>query len=196
MNNYDAIINRLIKSMETPPAENWEKPWIDAEEIVSGRMQGNAIIINTRAEEVLNAYYKREKITYIEELQNRSFYAPDADFIVLPEHRQFHSSLAYYSVKAHETIHSTGDYTRCFREGFDEFKSVSFGNTKYTREELVAEIGAVLLLDALGIDTTEAEKSATIYLYHWRSKLNNNNKWIKEAGLLAQEAVDYILGRD
>lgn len=188
---YQAIIDKLIYNMDTLSDARWAPAWVDA----SIENLPN-VVTSTQTktfDAIMDEYYKRERITYIEKAQNKSFYAPDADIIMLPEKKQFKSIGGYYAVKAHETIHSTGEYTRCFREGFDEFKSISFGSAKYSREELAAEIGACFLLDALKIDTQEAINSASVYLYNWRSKLNNNNKWIYDASGLAQEAVEFIL---
>ena len=144
-------------------------------------------------DEILGRYYDAERIKYVEVEQDGGFYAPECDAIVLPLKKQFKSLEAYCGAKAHETIHSTGDYTRCNRPTFDEFKSFSFGDTRYSREELVAEIGACFLLNALGIDTAYVERNAGAYIANWLTHLNNNTKWIYKAGELAEEAVEYIL---
>lgn len=184
---YNEIIARLVKAIETETPE-WAFPW----EMESGKYP-NAVKPNADADAVFNAYYKREKIAFVEREQSQSYYSPTEDAIYLPLKKQFKSTGAYYATKAHETIHSTGDYTRCFRQTFNEYTSFRFGDTKYAKEELVAEIGACFLLSELGIDTTDAEYNAIAYLQNWLSNLNGNTNWIYKAGVLASDAVDYIM---
>lgn len=184
---HKKIVARLLEAMETG-AGTWSKPWEDAP-----AQYPNVIHETPRIDAVLDKYYKAEHIGYIETEQGNSFYAPEVDAIILPLKKQFKSIEAYSAVKAHESIHSTGDYTRCNRPTFSEFTSFTFGDAKYSREELVAELGACFLLNDLGIDATGAEANASAYLNNWLSKLNNNTKWIYKAGDLAEEAVEYIL---
>ena len=185
---YNDIIERLVKAVEKGDTIGWSMPWETEPPKYPHTVKPNA-----HAEKILNAYYKHERITFVEKEQDKSFYSPNGDMIMLPAKAQFKSTESYYSVKAHETIHSTGDYTRCNRAVFDEYKSFSFGDSRYSREELVAEVGACFLLLELGIDTTQAEKSATAYISNWLTHLNNNTNWIYRAGELSADAVEYIL---
>lgn len=182
---YREIMERLIQAIDAPA--EWVKPWTGAPNFP------NVIRETPRIDEILGRYYDAEHIKYVEVEQDGGFYAPEVDAIVLPLKKQFKSLEAYCGAKAHETIHSTGDYTRCNRPTFSEFTSFSFGDSRYSREELVAEIGACFLLNALGIDTAYAEANAGAYIANWLSHLNNNTKWIYKAGDLAEEAVEYIL---
>lgn len=187
---YRELIARIIRAIDAGrvDASAWRKPWHDANEGFP-----NVINERLRIDDILERYYASERIKYYEKEQNNSFYSPDADAITLPAKKQFISAEAYYAVKAHETIHSTGEYTRCNRDTFNEFKTFKFGDVRYTREELVAEIGACFLLVALGVNTSHAERNASVYIANWLTRLNNNTFWIYEAAELAEEAVDYIL---
>ena len=182
---YNEIVARLLSAIETD-VHAWEMPW-------NTDNYPNTAKAIEHAETVFNAYYRHEHITFTEKEQNQSFYAPDRDAIILPEKRQFKSTGAYYATKAHETIHSTGDYTRCNRQTFNEYTSFQFGDTKYSKEELTAEIGACFLLADLGVDTTYAEHNAAAYVQNWLTNLNGNTNWIYRAGVLASDAVEYIL---
>ena len=72
-----------------------------------------------------------------------AYYAPHADMINMPELKYFESSEMYYSVLFHELTHATGNSTRLNRP---EIVSVNtFGSEDYSREELVAELGASFL---------------------------------------------------
>lgn len=184
---YREIIDRLIESIEQD-APMWALPWeTDADKYP------HAVKPDAHADAILDAYYTHERITFTEQEQGKSFYAPDMDLIMLPTKEQFKSTDAYYATKAHETIHSTGDYTRCNRATFSEFTSFRFGDIRYSKEELCAEIGACFLLSELGMDTTYAEHNASAYIHNWLSKLNYNTKWIYKASELASDAVQYIM---
>ena len=100
---------------------------------------------------------------------NRAFYAPDIDRIQLPERSAFNSPAAFCATWAHEAIHSTGHDSRLKRN-----LGGRFGSKSYAREELVAELGAVLLGDRLEIGS-EIESHAA-YLSHWIEILKEDPK--------------------
>lgn len=152
----------------------------------------NIDIPTTRLDEILEKYYEEEGIDYIEEEGSQSYYNPEDDEIRLPAKKQFTSAAGYLAVKAHETIHSTGAYVRCNREAFKKF-GAKFGTMKYSREELVAEIGSGLLLAAFGLDTDETRHNVAAYCQNWLQQLQNNPRWIMTAAQLAEEAVEYIM---
>lgn len=120
-------------------------------------------------------------------------YAPFMDKITMPKQESFNSPEEYYSTLFHEMVHSTGHEKRLKREGITN--SDGFGNHKYTKEELVAEMGASFLSGQAGIDNITLDNSAS-YIAGWLRKLrdSSNAKWIIEAGSKAQKAVDYING--
>lgn len=72
----------------------------------------------------------------------RACYLPQLDRIQLPERAAFRSAAGFYATWAHEVIHSTGHRSRLKRD-----LSGRFGSQAYAREELVAELGSVLLGD-------------------------------------------------
>ena len=86
---------------------------------------------------------------------DRACYLPAADRIVLPVRCAFHSAAAYYATWAHEAVHSTGHTSRLARD-------LSGGPTSpsYAREELVAELGSVLLGDRLEIGSNLANHAS------------------------------------
>ena len=152
----------------------------------------NLDIPTTRLDEVLDAYFAEEGIDYMEEEGSQSYFAPEEDEIRLPAKKQFTSAAGYLATKAHESIHSTGVYVRCNREAFKKF-GAKFGTMKYSREELIAEIGSGLLLAAFGVDTEETRRSVAAYCQNWLQQLQNNPRWIMTAAQLAEEAVEYIM---
>ena len=100
---------------------------------------------------------------------NQAFYAPAIDRIQLPERSAFNNPAAFCATWAHEAIHSTGHQSRLDRD-----QKGKFGSKSYAREELVAELGAVLLCDRLEIGS-EIESHAA-YLCHWIGLLKKEPK--------------------
>lgn len=119
-------------------------------------------------------------------------YVPMLDLINMPPMIDFISAEEYYSTFFHELTHSTGHKDRLKREGVTE--PISFGSETYSKEELIAEIGASLLCGVVGIDTEAIYQNSAAYLQSWLNALKNDNKLILTAAGQAQKAVDYILG--
>lgn len=122
---------------------------------------------------------------------SRAFYRPVADFIQLPEPEQFTSSEGYYATLFHESIHSTGHESRLDRDTLTD--ACAFGDTNYSKEELVAEIGAAFLCGDAGIENDILDQSAS-YLQGWIKKLSGDPKLVVYAAQTAQKAVDHVLG--
>lgn len=116
-------------------------------------------------------------------------YIPASDKVIIPEIIRFHSSGEYYSALFHELTHSTGHAKRLARDGI--VNADSFGSSSYSREELVAEMGAAFLCAYCGIDNT-LENSAA-YVQGWLKALRNDSKLAIKAASQAQKAANYIL---
>lgn len=123
---------------------------------------------------------------------DRAFYRPLTDTIQLPRPEQFASRAHYYGTKAHEFIHATGHASRLNREGITEYNG--FGSETYSKEELVAELGASFMLSIFGLQTPENEANNAAYIKGWLRELKNDPAMIFKASSHAQKAVDYILG--
>ena len=66
---------------------------------------------------------------------------------------------------------------------------------EYSKEELVAELGAAGMLNLLGIEIPETFKNSTAYIQSWIKALRNDKKMIVMASSKAEKAIAYILGR-
>lgn len=146
-----------------------------------------------KAEEVLNNYIQREKITLSIQESDRAFYSPSKDSITLPLISQFQKAEEFYSTAFHECGHSTMKKTRCNRE--DENRSSYFGNDSYSKEELVAEITSATILNSIGIETEQSFKNSASYIQSWIKVLKENTRFIVSASGKAEKAVKYILNR-
>lgn len=147
------------------------------------------------AEKILDAYINRENIKLIKELSNDAYYSPGRDLIHLPLIEQFNNVNEYYSTFFHEITHSTGHEKRLNRME-PGVKVAKFGNTEYSKEELVAEIGAANILNILGIETIKTFRNSTAYIQSWLQVLKNDAKFIVSASSKAEKAVKYILGEN
>ena len=112
-------------------------------------------------------------------------YWPEPDRIQLPERCAFDSDAAYFATWAHEGIHSTGHPRRLARD----LGGVA-GSASYAREELVAELGAVLLGDRLEIGSDSANHAA--YLSHWVALLRASPRLLFQVLSEARKAADLI----
>lgn len=121
--------------------------------------------------------------------QDQAFYRPSTDTITLPLLEQFDGVAAYAETACHELVHSTGHPKRCNR--FDE---ASIGHrADYAMEELVAEIGASMLMQSAGIDVDMPQIAA--YVQSWLRVLEDDHSLVIKAAQRAQKAVDHITGK-
>ncbi len=131
------------------------------------------------------------KAPRIEHGRRSAFYRPVDDLVGMPDPDRFENGEAYYSTKFHELIHSTGHASRLERKGATV--ATRFGSPTYSREELVAEMGAAFLSGRAGIEHATIEASAS-YLGHWIQKLKGDQKLAVQAAGAAQKAADFVLG--
>ena len=130
-----------------------------------------------------------------------AYYSPSRDIIVVPKKEQFNigkdkdeiykDGMEYYSSALHEMAHSTGTEARLNR-----VKGDKFGDPKYAKEELVAELTAANTGYTLGFDKRILDNNAA-YLDGWISVLKENPKFIvsvmadvNKASNMVLEAVD------
>jgi antirestriction protein ArdC len=123
---------------------------------------------------------------------SRAFYRPSTDTVGMPAISAFNSAEEYYSTLFHELTHSTGHSCRVGREGIMEHNP--FGSDDYSKEELVAEMGAAMLCGVAGIESHTINNSAA-YLQTWINRLQSDSRLIVSAASQAQKAADYILAR-
>lgn len=124
----------------------------------------------------------------------RAYYRPASDSVHLPERRKFENVEEYYSTLFHELAHSTGHESRLNRHDNDQ-KQAAFGSADYSKEELIAEMGAAFLSGTAGIESATIELSAA-YIDGWRGAIKGNKKLVVQAAAAAQKASDYILGEN
>tara|TARA_R110002020_G_scaffold292781_2_gene508159 strand:+ start:382 stop:1413 length:1032 start_codon:yes stop_codon:yes gene_type:complete len=120
-----------------------------------------------------------------------AYYRADTDHITMPERRLFSTVKNYYGVLFHELIHSTGHVSRLDRIGVSEPQQ--FASEFYSKEELIAEMGAGYLNNLTGIMDHSLLDNSAAYIQNWLNELRNDKHLLIEAASKAQKAVDYIL---
>jgi len=128
---------------------------------------------------------------------NGCFYSPKKDLINMEYKTNFkdteesNATVHYYSTLFHELTHSSGHESRTNRikTNLNRFGS----HTKeYAFEELVAEIGSILLGHQFNIEKTVRDNH-TKYLNSWIKALKQDYTLIATAFAQAQKAVDYFV---
>jgi antirestriction protein ArdC len=143
------------------------------------------------AEKIVAAMPQRPEIRHG---LDRAFYSPAADSVGMPSPERFETPENYYSVLFHELTHSTGHESRLNRKGVSGGERAGFGSQSYSKEELVAEMGAAFLCGRAGIVERTIDNSAA-YVASWLERLKDDARLVVLAAAQAQKAADFILGR-
>jgi antirestriction protein ArdC len=127
------------------------------------------------------------------EAPGRAFYSPATDFVSLPPRSDFTATSTstatenYYSTSAHEYTHATGHKSRLDRQFGGRF-----GNPEYAAEELVAEIGAAMIMSQLNL-TGAVRDDHVKYIKSWLGALKNDKQFIFTAASKSQAALDWMI---
>jgi antirestriction protein ArdC len=127
------------------------------------------------------------------EQDGRAWYRPSTDTVGMPSRSLFNSAEEYYSTLFHELTHSTGHASRVGREGIEQLNT--FGSESYSKEELIAEMGAAMLCGVAGIERKTLSNSAA-YLRSWIGVLKSDSRMVVSAASQAQKSADYIQGAE
>ena len=126
-----------------------------------------------------------------------AYFSPSKDIIVIPKKEQFNigktleevykDGMEYYSTALHEMAHSTGTEPRLNRGSHEKF-----GDAKYAKEELVAELTAAMVGNSMGFDKRILDNNAA-YLDSWISTLKENPKFIVWVMADVNKAANMVL---
>ena len=155
----------------------------------SQKAPANPATADEAADRIINAYCSREGVKLLHEEGDRAFYRPATDSITVPHMRQFSATAEYYSTVFHEMTHSTGHKSRLDRLD----RIAAFGSEDYSKEELIAEIGAAALVNQAGLETASSFRNSAAYIQNWLSILRNDRRFIISAAGKAEKAVNLIL---
>ncbi|MBW2636008.1 MAG: DUF1738 domain-containing protein [Deltaproteobacteria bacterium] len=135
---------------------------------------------------LLHGYMDAEGITFAH-MDGCPHYVPSMDSIGLPAPEQYQSTEGYYRSLAHECVHSTGAPSRLDREILN-----MMGDAKYSREELVAQLGAAFTGAEYGLTNADVEARDAAYLASWVSVLKADPNVLFDAASDAEKALKFM----
>ena len=118
-------------------------------------------------------------------------YIPKLDQIRIPSMLDFISTSDYYATLFHELVHSTGHVSRLNRNGITEVKNSDL--IHYSKEELIAEMGAYFLCAYTGIENSDLLNNSVAYIQSWLEVFKQDKTMVVKSASQAQETVDFIL---
>jgi len=133
-------------------------------------------------------------------LDGECYYHKITDNIVMSDKKTFkdtpdnNASNNYYSVLFHELIHWSGAKERLNRFEKNQKRFKDNAQLEYAHEELIAEIGAVLLSQRFNIQKTINNNNLS-YLKSWISALKNDNKFLISALSQSYRASEFLLNK-
>lgn len=135
---------------------------------------------NKQIENLITTYCNNTDIE-MHRNNNGAFYYPYIDKIVIPPRCWFNNINEYYRIVFHEICHSTGSEYRYDRKYFD-----------YTPfEELVAEIGAIKLMEYFNIDNEFSYNNSLAYCNGWIWEIISDSQ-IDELKCLVNDLINDI----
>ena len=146
---------------------------------------------------LIDDFVKATKVELKHDENKGCFYSPKKDYVNMEYKTNFkdteeaNATVHYYSTLFHELTHSTGHESRTNRikTNLNKFGSHT---TEYAFEELVAEIGSILLGHQFNIEKTIRDNHSK-YLNSWIKALKDDYTLIATAFAQAQKAVDYFV---
>ena len=124
---------------------------------------------------------------------DKAYYNLGKDEIVLPEKSQFPSADHYYQTALHEVGHATGHPDRMNRDSLQKGVEAGFGSEAYAKEEMRAEISAMMTGERIGVGHDPSRGAA--YVESWVAVLKKDPLEIRHAAGDAQKMSDYVLRR-
>ena len=135
-------------------------------------------------DDFINKFVERTEIKVEHKISGTAYYAPRSHSVSIAERKYYKSSEEFYSTFFHELVHST-------MKEMKRNKSIIWGDHEYSKEEVVAETGAMFLCNYFGIEKTTRNSQA--YLQGWSRKLRENPLWLISGANAAEKAVNYML---
>lgn len=120
-------------------------------------------------EDLISKYLKKEKIKIVE--SSSCYFSPKEDCVGMPSINKFSNTNTYYHSYFHELIHSTGTKNREDRKIENRF-----GDKDYSNEELVAELGSIILSNECWNLNDEILQNSGEYLKNWLNSMKEKDE--------------------
>ncbi len=137
---------------------------------------------------IADTFIKSSECKITEVAQERAFYRPSEDLIVLPPREAFKDEASFLKTLLHEMGHSTGHPDR-----LDRSMKGEFGSPEYAREELNAELSSVFIQGDLGIQLEgEHFNDHSNYLKSWIGALEKDYNELFRACSTAEKIAERL----
>lgn len=148
---------------------------------------------DTDADNIITNYCNGSGVQFVTDEKKAAYYRPLFDDIHVPPINAYRKAkkAEYYSTAFHEMTHSTGASNRLDR--FGHKGQFSYGSHAYSKEELIAEMGAAMLVNYTGLETEASLDNSAAYIKGWMAQIAKDPKLVVQAASKAQKAVEYIL---
>lgn len=141
-----------------------------------------------KAHEQAEAIIEASGVDVRHQAGDRAYYNVRNDQVVLPEPGQFPSAGTYYQTAIHELGHATGHPDRLNRDTLGK----KFGSPEYAREELRAEIAAMMTGEKIGLGH-EPQNDSAAYVASWVKALEDDPREIYRAAADAERISHYLI---
>jgi antirestriction protein ArdC len=174
-----AHVERAFALVMGKQADGWEHHWN------TERAGPNLVDKDERIERVLETL----GISWTHD-RSGAYFRPATGEVNIPPEQCFMdkngqtATQAYYVVLFHEVVHWTKQHLT---------RAAGFGRMRYAREELVAELGAVSLMQHFGLELGCPERHAK-YFQVWLSRAGSEKAALAHAKKHAAAAVRFVLG--
>ena len=161
-------------------------PWQEDESVVD-----RIALHDMKCDAIVDGWRDKPAISHCLTGSADGSYCPATDTVRIPTIGLFRSPAYYYGTLFHELVHSTGHQMRLGRK-----MAGSFGSSGYAKEELIAEIGAAMLLSRTDLAEEECMENHAAYVASWQKHIKGSNGFMEDlmkAWTAAQRASDWIL---
>lgn len=144
----------------------------------------------TPAEDIIKKYCEGSGVQIKEDGEGKCFYTERDDSCHLTARKYFKGEEEFYRVAFHEMTHSTGIKKRLARSCFEKYHE---GRKERSREELVAEVGSLLLATEAGFKDDYCDDNSDNYITSWCSWMKDNPQEVVTGIYQAEKAKCFIL---
>jgi len=185
--NYDKrSFVKYFRVFNIAHIENLEEVKFDA--VITDETQDlEDINLSENAELFISKLKDNKGLNLIHKRVNVASYSPLSDTVTMPNTELFKDDVKYYSTLFHELIHWTGHESRLKR------LDLNTSREKYAFEELVAEMGAMLIY--FDYNFKEEFTNSLVYLKGWiksTEKVKDRIETLSDAFSLSNKAVNFL----
>lgn len=160
------------------------------EKLPSKIASGEVVEEHTPSDEIVKNYTQATGVR-IRNSASGAYYNGATDSVYMQGKDTFKGTEAYYRVLFHELVHSTGIKTRLARSCYEKYHE---GSVERSKEELVAEIGGLLLASEAGFrDDSQWVDNSLEYVAGWCAWMKENPNEVISGMTAAEKAKNYIL---